>query len=138
MYEFNFIGLNAPAGFSINEYLKTHPENSKIVNKVKKEIIKYIDSTYKKESTPIYSEWYAGMTDKTQNRYKAHSKTRNVNELPYYKKFYLHSMSNARKLESILYKKYKMGNTNNKGGIYIHSKYVYIFHEPTARLQGLI
>jgi hypothetical protein len=118
--------------------LKNHPANKKIVSKKEKEIIKYIKSLYPKNEEPIYSEWYAGMTDKTQDRYKSHKKTRNLKELPYYKKFFLYSMSNASSLESKLYNKFKMGNSDVKGGIYIHSKYVYVFHVPTARLNGLI
>lgn len=129
---FNFSGLNAPAGFSINEYLKSHPANNDIVIKMEKEILNYIKSTYPKGVKPDFSKWYAGVTDKTINRYKKHTKARNVNELPFYKKFYLHSMSNARKLELMLYSNYEMGKTKNTGGIYIHSKYVYVFLEPTS------
>ena len=47
-------------------------------------------------------------------------------------------MSNARSLEAKLFKKHEMGNSSIKGGIYINSKYVYVFHEPTARLNGVI
>ncbi|WP_419212054.1 hypothetical protein ACNR9Q_15050 [Maribacter sp. X9] len=138
MSEIKIIGLSAPAGFSINEYLKSHPANSKIVSEFEKEILKHIKDFYPKGIKPNYSDWYAGMTDKTHSRYKAHKKSRNIEDLPNYKKFYLYSMSNARMLESRLFKKYGMGNSNTTGGIYIHSKYVYVFHEQNARLKSLL
>ena len=138
MADYKIIGLNAPAGFSINDYLKKNPANKVLVSKVEKEIIKHIKSCYSKGTEPNYSEWYAGMTDKSHNRYNTHKKQRKIDELPHYKKFYLYSMSNARSLEFTLYKKYSMGKSNIIGGIYIHSKYVYVFHEPSARLNGLI
>ena len=138
MADFKIIGLSAPAGFLINDYLKKNPANKDVVSKIEKQIINHIKSCYKKGDEPIYSEWYAGMTDKSHNRYNAHKKQRKIDELPYYKKFYLYSMSNARSLESKLFEKYQMGNSSIKGGIYINSKYVYIFHEPTARLNGFI
>ena len=138
MADFKIIGLSAPAGFSINDYLKENPANKVLVSKIEKQIIKYIKSCYPKGAEPIYSEWYAGMTDKTHHRYNAHKKERKIDELPYYKKFYLYTMSNARSLESKLFGKYEMGNSAIKGGIYINSKYVYVFHEPTARLNGFI
>jgi hypothetical protein len=138
MADFKIIGLNAPAGFLINDYLKKNPANKDLVSKIEKQIIKHIKSCYKKGTEPILSDWYAGMTDKSHNRYNAHKKQRKIDELPHYKKFYLYSMSNARSLESKLFEKYQMGNSSIKGGIYINSKYVYVFHEPTARLNGFI
>jgi hypothetical protein len=138
MAEYKIIGLSAPAGFSINEHLQNNPANKDVVSKIEKQIIKHIKSCYEKGDEPIYSEWYAGMTDKTHHRYNAHKKERKIDELPYYKKFYLFTMSNARNLEAKLFKKYGMGNSAIKGGIYINSKYVYVFHEPTARLNGFI
>jgi hypothetical protein len=138
MADFKIIGLNAPAGFSINDYLKVNPANKVLVAKVEKQITKYIKSCYPKGTEPDFNDWYAGMTDKSHNRYNAHKKERKIDELPFYKKYYLYTLSNARSLESNLFKKYGMGNSDIKGGIYIHSKYVYVFHEPTARLNGYI
>lgn len=138
MADFKIIGLSAPAGFSINNYLKENPANKVLVSKIEKQITKYIKSCYPKGAEPVYSEWYAGMTDKSHNRYNAHKKQRKIDELPHYKKFYLYTMSNARSLESTLFRKFSMGKSNITGGIYIHSKYVYVFHEPTARLNGFI
>jgi hypothetical protein len=137
METLKIIGLHAPSGFSIKEHLAKYPASIKIVLEKEKTIIKYINSFYQKEK-PKYHEWYAGMTDKTHHRYNAHKKVRNIDELPNYKKFYMHSMSNARSLEVKLFKKFKLGNSPTMGGIYIRSKYVYVFHEPSAKLQGLI
>jgi len=138
MAEIKIIGLNAPAGFSINDYLKSHTANKETVEKLKKQIIKYINSCYPKGVEPNYSDWYAGITDKTHNRYNAHKRDRKINDLPNYKKFYAFSMSNARNIESYLCNKFKMGNKNVSGGIYINSKYIYIFNEKTAKRNNLI
>lgn len=138
MKNIKIIGLNAPAGFSINEYIIKHPANKKVVSTKQKEILNHIKSFYKKGVEPNYEEWYAGMTDKTHNRYNAHKKQRKIDDLPHYKKFYLYTMSNARNLESMLFKKFGMGKSNITGGIYIHSNYVYVFYAPTAKLTGLI
>ena len=63
---------------------------------------------------------------------------RKIDDLPNYKKFYVFSMSNARSLESILCKKFNMGNKNVSGGIYTSSKYVYVFNEKIAKQNNLI
>ena len=138
MTEIKIIGLNAPAGFSINNYLIAYPANKNTVKKIEKQIFKHIKSCYKNGIEPDYSDWYAGVTDKTHNRYNAHKRDRNINELPNYKKFYVFSMSNARSLESILCKKFQMGNKNVSGGIYVNSKYVYVFNEKIAKKNELI
>lgn len=138
MSEIKIIGLKAPAGFSINKYLQNHPSNKETVEKLKKQILKHIDSCYPKGVEPNYSDWYVGVTDKTHNRYNAHKRDRNIDELPNYKKFYAFSMSNARSIESSLCKKFKMGNKNVSGGIYIKSKYNYVFNESIALKNKLI
>lgn len=138
MSNIEIVGLGAPYGFSINEYLKMHPANKAVVENVKKQIIKHIKSCYKKGVEPIYSDWYVGITDKSHNRYNAHKRTRSIDELPDYKKFYVFSMSNARTLESSLSVKFQMGNKNVSGGIYTSTKYIYVFNEKTAKLNGLI
>ncbi|MEZ4841487.1 MAG: hypothetical protein R2821_08225 [Flavobacteriaceae bacterium] len=133
MPEFQIIGLKAPAGFSINEHLKNNPANKRFVYRKEREVLNYIKSFYSKGINPIYSQWYAGMTDGTHNRYNAHKRERRIDDLTNYKKFYLYTMSNARELESRLFQKHGMGKSNIKGGIYIHSKYVYVFFDPIAK-----
>jgi hypothetical protein len=138
MSEIKIIGLSAPAGFSINDYLREHPANKETIERVKKQVVKHINSCYKKGVEPNYSDWYAGVTDKSHNRYNAHKRDRNIDDLPFYKKFYVFSMSNARNLESSLCKKFGMGNKDISGGIYINSKYLYVFNQKMAKKNGLI
>lgn len=87
---------------------------------------------------PSYSDWYAGMTTKGNSRYNHHKREKELEELAHYGKFYLHSMSNARVLESILNRDYNMGNYDLAGGIGKNSTYIYVFHYPKARLNGII
>lgn len=138
MTNIKIIGLSAPAGFQINEHLKNNPANKAVVAKMKREVLAYITGCYPKGTAPIFAEWYAGITDSTHNRYNAHKRTRNLDDLPHYKKFYLYTVSNARALEAELFKKFRMGNTSAQGGIHVTSKYLYVFHKKKAMLNGLI
>lgn len=125
-------GLNAPAGFKLKEFFNQNPPNLIVVKRIEKEIISFIKSYYPK-TKPNFELWYAGVTNKTNNRYNTHKRKRNVDELQYYKKFYAYSAGNARQIESILFSKYKMGNSGLMGGVYINSKYVYVFLEPIIK-----
>ncbi len=131
-------GLKGLAGFKINEWLKTHPASKETLDKCKHDIIRHIKSFYERGYTPVYQDWYVGMTTKSNLRQTAHKRERKLKELVRYGKFYVYSMSNARALESSLFVEYGMGNTDRLGGIGKNSTYVYVFHARQAQLNGLI
>lgn len=110
----------------------------KTVNKTVKGILNHIKSCYPKGEIPVYTDWYVGVTDKTTRRYKAHAKNYKLTSLPDYKKFYSFSMSNARAVESKLCEQFKMDANNTHGGIYIYSKYNYVFNKKKAKIGGAL
>ena len=58
--------------FSPKSRLTSHPSNRKVVDDIKKEIIKYIKSKYGFFERTKYDEWYVGITHDDDQRTKGH------------------------------------------------------------------
>lgn len=117
-------------GFALTHWLNQHPCNMEVVEDIVAKISKYVRGTYPAKAKIDFSEWYVGISnDPDGARTKSHKNRRNLIDLLHYKKFYAHSMSNARHIEMQLCNKWGLNNCATAGGIRPTSKWVYVYHQ---------
>ena len=102
---------------------KKPPSKTKTYINARKDILDWVRSHSTLKSD--YTRWYAGMTNKTNNRKSSH-KNKMPNGIPFWKKINCKSRRIAESLETSLH---NLGflETDIKGGIDDNSTYVYVF-----------
>ncbi|MBL7815777.1 MAG: hypothetical protein JNL70_12255 [Saprospiraceae bacterium] len=125
----NSIESTQKTPFKPKEYIDAHPYNRNVVDEVKKEIVDYINSHYKENKIPVYSDWYIGISkDPDNDRTSDHKTEKNLNKLEDYKKFWAKSLANARQVESELCTELEMNHCKSLGGVTAESRWNYVYN----------